>query len=276
MSKRIYMVAILLLVSAIIGCNGGEMEEKQVVYDSFKDVPTDSWKKLAQKKIYFGHQSVGFNIMDGVMDVMKEHPDIKMNIVETSNSSKFNSGIFAHSTVGKNTQPTTKIDEFVKLIEDGIGKKGDIAALKLCYVDMRQKTDIDQVLTAYSDAMSRLKKKYQDVTIIHFTVPLTKIQTGLKAWIKQKLGKTLSGVNENIKRNIYNQKLISIYNGKEPIFDIAKIQSTFPDGKRSTFTQDGKTYYSMVPDYTYDGGHLNELGRKVVAEQFLIDLVNLP
>jgi len=59
------------------------------------------------------------------------------------------------------------------------------------------------------------------------------------------------------------------------IFDLAKIESTFPDGRRASFTKDGKTYYSMVPDYTYDGGHLNELGRKIAAEQLLFLLANL-
>ncbi|MBW2608023.1 MAG: hypothetical protein JRD05_10355 [Deltaproteobacteria bacterium] len=65
------------------------------------------------------------------------------------------------------------------------------------------------------------------------------------------------------------------YDGKEPVFDIAKIESTFPNGTRCSFTKDGKTYYSMVPEYTYDSGHLNETGRKKVAEQLLILLAQL-
>ena len=60
------------------------MSEKNISYDTIKDVPASIWEKLSQKKIYFGHQSVGFNIMDGVQDLMKEHPAIKLNIVETS------------------------------------------------------------------------------------------------------------------------------------------------------------------------------------------------
>ena len=65
------------------------------------------------------------------------------------------------------------------------------------------------------------------------------------------------------------------YEDKEPILDIAKIESTFPNGTRSLFTKDGKTYYSMAPEYTYDGSHLNETGRKKVAEQLLIFMANL-
>jgi hypothetical protein len=51
--------------------------------------------------------------------------------------------------------------------------------------------------------------------------------------------------------------------------------TTFPDGRRSTFTKAGETYYSMAPEYTYDDGHLNETGRKRIAEQLLVLLANL-
>jgi len=43
---------------------------------------------------------------------------------------------------------------------------------------------------------------------------------------------------------------------KEPLFDLAAIESTAPDGTRASFMKDGKTYYQMVSDYTHDGGHL--------------------
>ena len=123
--------------------------------------------------------------------------------------------------------------------------------------------------------LSQLKAKYPDMVIIHFTTPLTQRQTGIKASIKKLIGRPIGGVDDNIKRNEYNEMLIKKYEGKEPVLDIAKIESTFPDGTRETFSQDGKSYYSMVPEYTYDGGHLNETGRKKVAEQLLILLANL-
>ena len=102
------------------------------------------------------------------------------------------------------------------------------------------------------------------MTIVHFTEPLTSVQTGPKAWIKKIIGRTIGGVDDNIKRN-----------GKEPVFDIVRIQSTFPDGTRATLIRDGKTYHYLVPDYTYEGGHLNEKGGKTVVEQLLILLANL-
>ncbi|MFC1877167.1 hypothetical protein ACFL2E_07855 [Thermodesulfobacteriota bacterium] len=154
-------------------------------------------------------------------------------------------------------------------------KEADVAALKFCYVDIAPGTNIKKLFIEYTMSTEKLKKKYPGMIIIHFTNPLTTLQTGIKAWIMKLIRRPLWGVEENMKRNQYNQLLLGKYQGKEPVFDIVKIQSTFPDGSRSTFTRDGQTYFSMVPEYTSDGGHLNELGRKKIAEQFLILLARL-
>ena len=136
--KNLSTATIAIITSIFIfSCSGGNMPEEKVSFPSIKDVPAEKWEKLSQKKIYFGHQSVGYNIMDGIEDLMKEHPQIKVNIVETTNESDFNVGILAHSRVGKNDDPKSKITEFVNFIDSGIGKKADAAALKFCYVDMK-------------------------------------------------------------------------------------------------------------------------------------------
>jgi len=258
------------------------MSEEAIKFPSIKDVPASAWEKLSQKKIYFGHQSVGFNIIDGIKDLMKENPQIKLNIVETADQSDFKLGLFAHSRVGKNVDPKSKIDEFAKFINKGIGQKADAAALKFCYVDIRSDTDTKNVFMDYSDSLSQLKKKFPDTKFIHLTVPLTTEPTVLqglirsaKNAIKKIIGRPVYDPHDNMKRSLFNERLLKEYEGKEPILDIAKIESTFPNGTRCSFTKDGKTYYSMVPEYTNDGGHLNELGRKRVAEQLLILLANL-
>jgi len=252
------------------------MPKEIIKFPSIKDISAAKWEKLSQKKIYFGHQSVGFNIVDGIKDLMKENPQIKLNIVETAEQSDFKLGLFAHSKVGENVDPKSKIDEFAKFINEGIGQKADAAALKLCYVDIWADTDTKRVFTDYSKSILRAKEKYPDMVIIHFSVPLTTTETTWKTWIKKLIGKKdLWEYSDNIKRNEYNEMLRKEYEGKGSLFDIAKIESTFPNGARCSFTKDGKTYYSMVPEYSNDGGHLNELGRKKVAEQFLILLAQL-
>jgi len=269
------ILSIFFVLTLLVNCKGGKVTENLISFDSIKNIPIEKWEKLSLKKIYFGHKSVGFNIMEGVQDVLKEHPEIKLKIVETSIASDLKIGIFAHSAVGKNADTQSKINAFASIMDSGTGKKADFAALKFCWADMMVGADIDKIFVNYDKSISELKQKYPDMTVIHFTAPLTTNQTGPKAWIKKLTGKPIWGAEENIKRNEYNELLFKKYKGKEIIFDIATIESTYPDGTRSTFIKDGKTYYIMVPEYTYDHGHLNELGRKKVAEQFLILLSKL-
>ncbi len=90
------------------------------------NISESTWKKLSEKIIYFGHQSVGFNIVKGLEDILKENPQIKLNIVETNNPADFSTPIFAHSRIGKNTEPQSKIDAFADFMEKGIGNRASI------------------------------------------------------------------------------------------------------------------------------------------------------
>ncbi len=251
------------------------MSEQRGKLPNINDVPSSAWEKLSQESIYFGHQSVGYNIIEGLKDVMREHPEIRLKIVESTNASDLSPGTFMHSRVGKNTDPQSKVDEFYRFLEQGIGNKADIAGVKFCYVDVRANTDINNVFDGYRTRIEKARSQFPKTTIIHFTVPLTVSRTTWKTVVKKIIGRQTWEYDDNIKRNQYNDLVLKTFCGKEPVFDLAKIESTYPDGRRCAFTKDGKTYYSLVPGYTTDGGHLNEKGRKMVAEQFLIFLATL-
>ena len=96
-----------------------------------------------------------------------------------------------------------------------------------------------------------------------------------KNWVKRMLGRSVLDIFDNSKRYEFNELMRKEYGGKDYFFDLAKIESTFPDGRRLLFKEDGKTYYSLVPDYTDDGFHLNRKGSRILAEQFLILLAKL-
>ena len=97
--KRVLVFFILTVF--LISCSNKEKTTEITQLPSFLNVPTATWEKLSQKKFYFGHQSVGFNIVDGIKDLMKERPQIKLNIMETSDKADFGVGIFAHLELGK-------------------------------------------------------------------------------------------------------------------------------------------------------------------------------
>jgi len=105
-------------------------------------------------------------------------------------------------------------------------------------------------------------------------VPLTNLEPTTKAWIKGLLGRT-TAQDVNVKRNEFNSLLRNTYLGIDPIFDLAQVESTHPDGTREYFTRDGKAIYTLAPEFTTDGGHLNEFGRQSAAEALLQILAKL-
>ena len=233
-----------------------------------------SVKAVANMRIFFGHQSVGKNILDGINDI-SEGGNNKINIVESRIADDSSESAFLHAGVGKNTDPLSKIVDFREIVKNGIGGKVDVAFFKFCYVDFDQTTDIESTFNKYQETMKALKENYPQITFVHFTFPLVEARLNMKGYVKKIIGRYDTKREGNIKRNQFNTMLRAEYEGKEPIFDLAGIESTYPDGKNETFEKDGKTYYALAPLYTNDGGHLNKTGRKVVAEKLLYFLASL-
>jgi hypothetical protein len=263
------------LLTLISGCSGGRMEGESQAFNSLKDIPQTAWEKLAQKSIYFGHQSVGENIVDGMRELMKDYPQVKFNINETGDGAGLKKNAFTHSRIGKNTDPEGKSSDFLRILDSGIGGLSDIAFYKFCYVDFDGNTNIERVFNTYKATREAVRQKYPHLTVVHCTTPLTTVPTGWKVSLKKMLGMTIDGYVENIRRNLFNEKLWAEYGGKEPIYDLAGIESLTGDGANTVFAGDGKTYYSMDPEKTDDGGHLNRTGRRMAAEQLLVLLAKL-
>jgi hypothetical protein len=272
-SKKILLIIISLIF--LLGYGGPNMNNMYVGLEELKNIPQQNWNELANKKIYFGHQSVGFNIIDGIIDIMQEMPNIKLNIQETNNPNDFNVPVFAHYRIGKNGDPISKIAEFKKAIENGIGDKVDITFMKLCYVDIEKGTNIEKVFKYYNETMNYLESKYPKVKFIHFTVPLKSTNSGIKTKIKKFLGLLSSEEEDNKKRELYNQLLLKKYSKSKMVFNLSEYESTYPDGKKLVFQAGNQLFSSLIPEYTDDGGHLNGLGRKIIAKQLLLFLQSL-
>lgn len=233
-----------------------------MIQDSYDAaIPAKVIEKLKERTIYFAHMSVGSNIIDGISSLTDE-----LNIQEIGETDSFASLFLLHSKIGENTKPLLKIKEFNERLESGIGGEIDTAFLKLCYVDISGITDVDFLFDQYQKTYTQIEKQFPDLTIIHFTVPLTTRQKGLKSIIKRIIGRDVRGYEDNLKRQEFNEMIRSHYS---TVFDLAEIESTNPDGTRSMHTMNGKTYFSLVPDYTTDGGHLNESAGKMVAHKLL-------
>lgn len=267
MTLAVWVTAAALVAS---GCGGGSVDTGQVRSDVLSRLSAEDRSRLASLRVAFGHQSVGHDILLGVEDISRAVPAVKMSVVQSSSFSP-SPGI-THFLAGKNEFPLTKTDDFVRIIDATGAAAPDVALFKFCYIDTNPSTDVRALFAHYRDALAGLKARHPRTTFMHVTMPLRTVQTGWKVTVKNLIGRPIGGYAENAKRHEYNELLRAEYAGREPVFDLAAIESTRADGSRVSFSSDGRQAFALAPEYTYDGGHLNEPGRRYVAEQFLLAL----
>jgi hypothetical protein len=221
------------------------------------------WTRLSEKSIFFGHQSVGKNIIDGMAELKNESNASSFIILDLKENSDIQQSVFVHTKIGVNFDPKSKIDEFVSILENGLADSLDIAFLKLGYVDISKHTNIEELFKYYQTSVNSLQEKYPHLKIIHFTVPLITKPKGLKGIVKR-----LLKLDTNIYGHKYNELLRNHYGGIE-LFDIAKIEATFPDNTLNIY---GGGIPGLIPGYSSDGGHLNQHGRLLVAHELISKL----
>lgn len=263
-------IALLLPLAGLLSCEQQKHAEPFAMTDALKqDLAT-----VQTARIFFGHQSVGGNIMDGVQDLLKESGTQLTVLDVATDSGNPPPAFLLHTPVGKNTEPKTKCDDFKRIVDQQLAGKLDIALLKFCYIDIDESTDVDKLFDYYRSVLDGLKARHPDITFIHVTAALRHAEGGLGIWVREMLGKPNRAKLDNLKRHAFNEKLRGTY-ATDPIFDLATSESTYPDGRRETFEYDGQTGYGLIGAYTDDGGHLNELGRKHVAADFVHNLAEV-
>ncbi len=264
----------------LYGCNDNRVSENKEIVE-MNNVPSisESTKKelrvIQNKKIIFAHHSVGKNILDGLHDITMA-AGVEIYVESINNSISMDKLRFVDFKPGKNTQPKTKIDGFVKKIEElGPGYVPDIAFMKFCFIDFAPETDVETLFTYYKNNIMVLKKKRPEITFAHITVPLMEKPDNIKSWVKRLLGREVWIDASNVKRAKFNKLLFKSF-AADPIFDLAKVESTYLDGRREEFLYNGKKYSSLISEYTNDGSHLNKLGQRVAAKEFIHFLASPP
>ena len=237
----------------------------------FADVTVEQWRALAAKRMYFGHQSVGGNIVEGIAGVLAAHPEIPLRVVEASTLDSSNAPGLYHARIGQNGDPASKTVAFDTIVNRGAPA---VAMLKYCYVDVDGRSNPDSLFAAYERTVMSLRSRHHGLVIVHVTMPLTTIEGRREVFMARLRGQATRR-DLNVTRNRYNALLRAKYAGKEPVFDLARLESTRADGSRAFFMRGADTVYVLAPEITDDGGHLNAAGRRVAAEEFLALLAGL-
>jgi hypothetical protein len=226
--------------------------------------------KLAERRIFFGHQSVGRNLLEGLHRVASQ-----VKVVEGKDPQALPAGGFLHVNIGENEKPLGKIRAFHDLMTGGLGDQVDVAFLKLCYIDFNAQTNAATLFDEYKGALADLKARFPKTTFVHVTTPLTTVNDSWKAKLKKLFGRAPWGAEENAVREQYNALMRAEYGGKEPLFDLAKLESTRDDGSQVSYEWARRRSPMLVPEYTDDGGHLVPAAQDRIARQLVVFLAQL-
>jgi len=232
--------------------------------------------RLSHRRIFFGHQSVGMNLLDGVREIAGRYPDVPFRVIEAPAGAELPEGSLAHAYMTENGKPGLKLENFDRALSSGIGSVVDVAFVKFCYIDFSSMTDVPRLFARYQATLSELRARYPRIVFVHVTAPLTTVQGGPKAALKRLLGRVPAGVAENAKREEFNELLRRTYQGKEPVFDLARLESTEPDGRRELHEWNGGKVPALLAANSDDGGHLNDKARLRFARELIALLAALP
>jgi hypothetical protein len=232
-------------------------------------------RALTGKRVFFSHQSVGENIVEGIMRLIQERPDLPLTIMSLDQSREAAGPFFAHARLGRNGDPAAKTDAFAAAMDEGLADRIDIGFHKYCYVDVTADTDVQRLFDHYRDTMAAMRARHPRVRFVHVTLPLTEVQSGPKALLKIWLGRAPYGYLDNLRRERFNEMMRQAYAGREPVFDLATVEATRPGGAVESISFRGVAGAALVRDYTSDGGHLNDAGARHVAEALLAFLGDL-
>jgi hypothetical protein len=218
------------------------------------------WDALSARSVFFGHQSVGDNMLDGVQKLGKTEGWPELRIIEQSGAPASKQPSLMHAKIGQNGDPQSKVKAFKDALDAGVGQQVDIALMKFCFWDIRHETNIDAVFNEYRSTMADLERRYPNVTFVHATVPLVAADMDWKARVRRMIGQKTNTDIDNGVRETLNQKIRNEYANRAIVLDIAKAESD-SDGPMDN--------PQLAASLSSDGAHLNDAGRRRVGAEFV-------
>jgi hypothetical protein len=240
-------------------------------------ITAEDLSAAAQVKVFFGHQSVGMNLIDGTAGVYAARGLAAPEVIQVDLAAGPSAlpggaeGFLAHAYIGRNEEPMEKIHDFDAALRGGLAHQIDVALMKLCYVDITSHTDVEALLQHYRGTLAALERDFPEVTFLHVTTPLTTelgLKRAIKGAIKKMLGRAETNRADNAARERMNRLMRTEY-GPDRLFDLAAAESTAPDGTRVSGRVGGQPYHALYDGYASDDGHLDAAGSQHVVAGLL-------
>jgi len=227
---------------------------------------------VAGKGLWFGHQSVGLNLLSGTQRLLDRNWGEEPVILATSDPARMGPGVLAEVGLGENYFPVGKIDAFQAAMGSGapvqVGDKVDVAMMKFCFVDFYDSAgywatgSVAALFARYQAAVAAVRAAHPGLTVVHFTVPLVHVDE--------------YPYPGNDRREAFSALVRSTYGGGEPVFDLARLESTRADGV--TRCTDASQVPALCPEWARPGddGHLGVAGQDMASHALVYFLAALP
>lgn len=225
-------------------------------------------REVRSARILFVHHSVGRDLIGGMQALARTTAEGALRTLGLEEALSAPGPGLVDVSGGRNTDPASKLEFFERTFEANPALAPDLAFLKLCYVDVDPNTDVGSLFARYERTLRGLAERFPSTRFAHVTTPLTRRPDDLRSRVKRALGRMVWEDASNVRRHAYNERLRAAF-ASGPLFDLAAVESTHPDGRRETFELAGGVHPALVPAYTDDGGHLNALGAKVAGRAMI-------
>ena len=266
--NKILILVLLIVVRTITVQADDKFDKKAILLNLAEPI---TWGLIQQQKIVFVYRSFGRNILEGIKELGIKYNQSEFVFIKPDTMAgllKYSSGFFMQQWIEMNSSPQEIKEEYEHLLERIQLKDIDFAMVR--FTPFFGNNNVEENFKQVRMVIEDLRKVYPDTLFIIPTFPLTYSKTTWRTQLKKFIGKDeIWEYDSNITINEFNRHMRNKYSSNVAFFDLAKIQSTYSNGKRSTFTKNGKSYFHMVSEYTHDGTHLSVKGREIVAEQFL-------
>lgn len=197
---------------------------------------------LKARRVLWGHQSVGENLIGGARQLGFEFRSV-------TRGADYGEARWGEAGVAENGDPERKIRSFVELmVGGGIGRRVEAASFKFCWVDFETGTDVEDLADEYDAAMRDVQARFPDVRLLHVTPPLTTDEP------------EANGV-----RWRFGRELIRRHRDTALVFDLGAVISTDASGEQCKSGNQRR----LCPAWASDSGHLNDAGSQRAAKAFL-------
>ena len=231
------------------------------------------WWVIAERTVYFGHQAIGSDVVAGVEGVAQEFA-LPLRVIKTREPATVTGPAFVHFLAGQSRDFASKNAAVLRLLESPTRARRPVVLLQYCYGDVSSHADTATMFEAYRDTVDTIQFEHPDVTIVHSTIPLMTVESAFMSGAKQFLGRSTRREGA-IARHRYNELVRAEFTDSEPIFDLAKLEATRPDGTLAGFAAEGRMIETLAPDNTDDGSHLNARCQRAAGEALLDVLSNV-